>query len=145
MRLSLIISLLLLCFININAQNEIDAISSTLMKYVEGSTEGKPDLLKEAFHPELNLFYVKDKALKVWSGTEYIEDTKQGKPTGESGKIISIDYENNAAVAKLEISHPENPRTYVDYFLLLKLEGGWKIINKSFTKRTSNKLLDAKN
>ena len=124
------------------AQSEFEAISSTLMDYIEGSTEGQPNRLKTAFHPNLNLYSIKkDQTLSIWAGTEYIKDTKEGKPTGEGGKIISIDYENNAAVAKVEISHPKSPSTYIDYFMLLKIEGKWTIIHKMYTKRTSNKIV----
>jgi len=126
----------------INAQSEFELISNTLIDYIEGSTEGQPNRLKIAFHPDLNLYAIgKDQSLTIWSGTDYIKDTKEGKPTGESGKIISINYENNAAVAKVEISHPKNPNTYIDYFMLLKIEGKWTIIHKMYTKRTSNKIV----
>ncbi|MFK7773141.1 MAG: nuclear transport factor 2 family protein [Saprospiraceae bacterium] len=125
----------------VNAQSEIDLISKTLTDYIEGSTEGQPNRLKTAFHPDLNLYSIdKNSKLKIWSGKAYIEDTKEGKPTGEAGKIISIDYENNAAVAKVEISHSKNPSTYIDYFILLKVENKWTIIHKMYTKRTSNKI-----
>lgn len=122
------------------AQSDMELITKTLMDYIEGSTDGQPARLKTAFHPDLNLYYVKDDAVATWSGVEYIKDTKEGKPTGEDGKIISIDYENNAAVAKVEISHPESKSTYIDYFMLLKTNGKWTIIHKMFTKRTSNKV-----
>ena len=49
--------------------------------------------------------------------------------------ITSIDYENNAAQAKVEIDMPGMKRLYTDYFLLLKMEGRWKIVHKSFTYR----------
>ena len=131
--------LLLIClFIGIQtsyAQSELEAISTTLMDYIEGSTNGQPERLKKAFYSDLNLYYVKNDSLKIWSGKAYIDDTKEGKPTGESGKIISIDYENNAAVAKVEISHPKSSSPYIDYFMLLKVEGQWTIIHKMFTKR----------
>ena len=122
------------------AQTDIEQITKTLVDYIEGSTEGQPDRLKGAFHKDLNLYYAKNDTLKIWSGTSYIESTKEGKPTGEAGKIISIDYENTVAVAKVEISHPKSPNTYVDYFMLLKVEGRWKIIHKAYTRRTSNKI-----
>jgi len=70
---------------------------------------------------------------------DYIKDTKEGKPTGEDGKIISIDFENDLAVAKVEISHPKSKSTYIDYFLLAKIESKWTIVHKAYTKRTSNK------
>ncbi len=130
----------------LQAQSDIELITSTLMDYIEGSTDGQPQRLKTAFHPDLNLYSIKkDGKLSIWSGTDYIADTKEGKPTGEDGKIISIDYENNAAVAKDEISHPKSKSTYIDYFMLLKIEGKWTIIHKMYTKRTSNKVFETKN
>ena len=120
------------------AQSEIELITQTLTDYIEGSTNGQPTRLKKAFHPDLNLYAInKDQKLSVWSGTDYIADTKEGKPTGETGTIISIDYENDAAVAKVEIAHPESKVPYVDYFMLLKLNGQWTIIHKMYTKRKS--------
>lgn len=117
--------------------SEIEGITKTLIDYIEGSTNGQPDRLKKAFHPDLNLYYTKDKDLKIWSGMEYIEDTKEGKPTGEIGKIISIDFENDIAVAKVQISHPESDTPYVDYFMLAKIMDKWTIIHKMFTKRVN--------
>ena len=124
----------------LNAQTETELITLALTDYIEGSTNGQPDRLKKVFHPDLNLYYIgKDKKMATWTGVEYIKDTKEGQPTGESGKILSIDYENNAAVAKVEISHPKSTTPYIDYFMLLKIEGNWTIIHKMFTKKTSGK------
>lgn len=132
----LIVLLLILFGFNfLQAQNEIELISNTLNDYIQGSTNGQPDRLTKAFYSDLNLYYVRNDSLGIWSGKDYIKDTKPGVPTGESGKIISIDYENNAAVAKVEISHPESPNPYIDYFMLLKIEGQWTIIHKMYTKR----------
>ena len=39
----------------------------------------------------------------------------------------------DAAIAKAEILIP-NWRVYTDYFLLLKYEGSWKIVHKSYTR-----------
>lgn len=123
----------------VQAQSETDLIKATLTDYIEGSTNGQPDRLKKAFHPDLNLYYVKENKFRVWSGEAYIKDTKEGVPTGETGKILSVDFENDAAVAKVEISHPKSSTPYIDYFMLLKIEGKWTIIHKMFTKKTSSK------
>ncbi len=116
---------------------ETDLIRATLTDYIEGSTNGQPDRLRKAFHKDLNLYSIKNGAVSVWSGKDYINDTKQGKPTGESGKILSIDFENDAAVAKVEISHPNSRQPYVDYFMLLKVKGRWTIIHKMYTRKVS--------
>lgn len=135
-----LIFLLLVFFscLSVQGQNEFELISETLTDYIEGSTNGQPDRLKKAFHPQLNLYSIKkDQELSTWSGVDYIKDTKEGQPTGESGKIISIDFENNAAVAKVEISHPDSPGSYVDYFMLLKIKDHWTIVHKAYTRRVN--------
>lgn len=123
--------------LNLTAQDEKAAIEKTLIDYIEGSTNGQPNRLKKAFHPDLNLYYIKEGKVAVWAGTSYIADTKEGVPTGESGKILNIDYENDAAVAKVEISHPKSDTPYIDYFMLLKEGEEWVIVHKMFTKKTS--------
>lgn len=100
MKNTILLLIILFGIQGITAQSEEALIKETLNKYINGSTGGQPNLLKEAFHPDLNLYYVKNNNVAVWSGTAYIADTKEGKPTGESGKILSIDFTNNAAVAK---------------------------------------------
>lgn len=131
----IMIVLILIAFQSVAAQSEKASIRETLNKYINGSTGGQPELLKEAFHPNLNLYYVKNDTVRIWSGEAYIADTKEGKPTGETGKILSIDYTNDAAVAKVEIAYPGNT-PYIDYFMLLKTENKWTIIHKMFTKKT---------
>jgi hypothetical protein len=117
------------------AQTDEELIRETLTKYIDGSTGGQPKLLEEAFYKDLNLYYVRDDKISVWSGEAYIADTKEGQPTGEKGTILSVDYTNDAAVAKVEIASPGNT-PYIDYFMLLKTKGRWTIIHKMFTKKT---------
>ena len=119
-----------------NAQTEVALIAEALTDYIEGSTNGQPERLRKVFHPDLNLYYVKNDSLRVWSGSAYIESTKEGEPTGEVGKIMSIDYENDIAVAKVQITYPGRT-PYIDYFMLLKLGGQWTIMHKMFTKQTN--------
>ncbi len=122
---------------NLDEKSEIELITATLTDYIEGSTNGQPSRLEKAFYEDLNLYYIKDEELKIWSGKAYIADTKEGKPTGEDGKIISIDYENDIAIAKVQISHPDAKTPYIDYFMLTKIKGHWTIIHKMFTKRVN--------
>lgn len=135
MKKAILLIFVLLGLQSLTAQSDDTLIRETLNKYINGSTGGQPQLLKEAFHPDLNLYYVKDDKVAVWSGEAYIADTKEGQPTGEHGKILSIDYTNNAAVAKVEIAHPKSDTPYIDYFMLLKTNGTWTIVHKMFTKK----------
>ena len=110
-----------------------DRITKTLTDYMEGTANGEPEKLKQAFHPDFKLYAVtEDNELLIRSGEQYIEQIKSGEKIRRIGNIVSIDIENNAATAKVEILMP-NFRLYTDYFLLLKYAGSWKIVQKSYT------------
>ena len=117
-----------------NSKPEIAQITETLMNYIEGTANGEPDRLKKAFHPNFNLYTVTGDSLRTRSGEKYIADIKPGEKTNRIGRIIAIDYEKDAATAKAEIVIP-GWRVFTDYFLLLKYEGSWKIVHKSYTWR----------
>ncbi|MDQ3063478.1 MAG: nuclear transport factor 2 family protein [Acidobacteriota bacterium] len=57
-----------------------------------------------------------------------------GKPADDEAKrkrsIESIDVSGNAAIAKIILDYPTVK--FVDYMSLLKTDGEWKIVNKSF-------------
>lgn len=118
-----------------NSKSDIEQITETLLDYIEGTANGEPDRLKKAFHPDFNLYTVTEKdSLRIRSGKEYIANIKAGEKSNRIGRIISIDFEKDAASAKAEIVIP-NWRIFTDYFLLLKYEGSWKIVQKSYTWR----------
>jgi len=117
-----------------NNQSELAQIEETLMNYIDGTANGEPEKLKNAFHPDFNLYTISNDSLRVRSGKKYIGNVKEGEKSNRIGRIISIDYENDAAIAKAEIIIP-NWRIFTDYFLLMKYEGSWKIVQKSYTSR----------
>ena len=118
-----------------SGDSDIEQITATLTDYIEGTANGEPERLRRAFHPDFNLYTVDDKnKLLVRSGEKYISGVKQGEKSNRIGRIISIDYEKDAATAKVEIVIPKW-RIFTDYFLLVKYEGSWKIVQKSYTWR----------
>ena len=117
-----------------SSKSEIELITTTLMDYIEGTANGEPERLRKAFHSDFNLYTIEKDSLRIRSGEKYISNVKKGEKTNRIGRIISIDYEKDAAIAKAEIVIP-NWRIFTDYFLLLKYEGSWKIVHKSYTWR----------
>ena len=118
-----------------NSPAEIEQITATLMDYIEGTANGEPDRLRKAFHPDFNLYTVTTAdSLNIRSGKAYIGNVQKGEKSNRIGRIIAIDFEKDAAMAKAEIVIP-GWRIYTDYFLLLKYEGSWKIVQKSYTWR----------
>lgn len=134
------IGLMLIAQLSVNAQtenskSEIAQITETLMDYIEVTANGEPERLRKAFHPDFNLYAVTEKdSLLTRSGEKYISNVKVGEKANRIGRIISIDYDKNAAMAKAEIV-VLNWRIFTDYFLLLKYEGSWKIVHKSYSWR----------
>ena len=58
-----------------------------------------------------------------------------GKPPADEAKrkrrIVSIDVAGDAAVAKVELDYPAV--FFVDYLSLLRVDGEWKIAQKTYT------------
>ncbi len=111
-------------------------ITNTLNDYIEGTANGQPDKLMRAFHEDMNLHSISNDTLKVLSGKTYTGYYKPGQKRNRVGKIIFIDFINDAAIAKLEIDYPDRKTLYTDYILLLKVKGQWKIIQKSYTSES---------
>ena len=115
-----------------SSKSEIELITTTLMDYIEGTANGEPERLRKAFHSDFNLYTIEKDSLRIRSGEKYISNVKKGEKANRIGRIISIDYEKDAAIAKAEIVIP-NWRIFTDYFLLIKYEGSWKRVQKSYT------------
>lgn len=116
------------------AQSDLKLIQETLINYIEGTADADRERLEKAFHPDFNLYTVVGKdSLREWDGQDYIAAETENKKE-HTGRIISIDHERDAAIAKVELVIPGSG-VYYDFFLLLKLGDEWKIIHKSYTGR----------
>lgn len=115
-------------------KSNLDQVTEILLDYIEGTANGQPDRLRKAFHSDFNLYTVASDTLWTRSGKQYIAKIKVGEKTNRIGRIISIDIEKDAAMAKVEIVIP-GFRVFTDYFLILKYAGAWKIVHKSYTWR----------
>lgn len=123
---------------NQKEKSDYDQISETLMDYINGTANGDTAQVRKAFHPDFNLYTVTKDSLWIRSGEQYISNIKIGEKNNRIGRIIAIDYEKDAAMAKAEIAVPDW-RIFTDYFLLLKYKGRWRIVQKSYTWREYSK------
>ncbi|ESP91455.1 MULTISPECIES: nuclear transport factor 2 family protein [Pseudoalteromonas] len=116
------------------ANEDIEQIKQVIQWYFDGTAQGKPALVEQAFLPSLELQYVDSSgAFKRWSGQTYISGIEEGRKNNRVGEIIAIDVTGDSAMAKATITNRN--MVYTDYFLLLKLNQGWKITNKIFTRQ----------
>lgn len=120
-------------------KTDTEQVAETLMDYIDGTANGEPARLRKAFHPDFKLYAVTEvDSLLIRSGDQYIKEVQAGKKTNRLGRIVSIDVENNIATAKVEVLIPDF-RLYTDYLMLVKYEGSWKIVQKSYTWKAVSK------
>lgn len=120
-----------------NYPAEYDAILGTLHLYVEGSRQGKSEVMRSAFHPGASFFgYVGD---HLAEGTEVLFDWIDGNGPAPDldSRVLSVDILDSVAIARLEVQGwsgklaGTNGRT-TDVFTLLRTPQGWTIIQKAF-------------
>ena len=88
---------------------------------------------RAAFDPGAKLFFVKrDGTLGQLSQEDWYKGFANVAGKEEQGElqILSVDVTGNAASVKVLETYPTS--TYTDYLSLLKLSGGWKIVNKIY-------------
>jgi len=122
---------------------EQEKLNKALNYYINGTSFNKPDMIKNAFYSEANL-YLTRKDEDVWTvpSKEYVSwftKKEYGSFTGRIGNIISSDINGNIASAKIEIIYPKRKLKYIDLLLLKKVAGEWKIISKTASSEKSNK------
>ena len=125
----------------VSAQSdEKAAVRVPVENYIKGHETGDGEYIKKAFHTEGNMIFVRDGKYMTRSFAEYIKGFT-GKPAADEKdrkrSIESIDVVGNAAVAKVILDYPTVK--FTDYFTLLKIDGEWKIVNKSFNAEQKTK------
>ncbi|WP_224488642.1 nuclear transport factor 2 family protein [Robertkochia flava] len=128
--------------LNAFSQHDEEQIRTSLIKYINGTSFNDSALIDQAFYSEANLYLSKnDTSLWTVPVAEYMgwfKKGEQGQFNGRFGKILSIDHFRNIALAKAEIHIPKSDQTFIDMFLLKKLDGQWKIISKTAYSEESN-------
>lgn len=134
-RLSLLILIgILTSLLPTRAENAEDAaIRQALDHYIQGHATGQGEHFRKVFHPDSKLFAVREGKYWQLTSEEYIARAA-GKPASDEAqrkrRIESIDITGNAAIAKIVLDYPQVK--FTDYMSLLKIDGQWWIVNKTF-------------
>jgi hypothetical protein len=114
-------------------EKEKAAARVPIENYLKGQATGDPEFMRKAFHTEGNMTFVREGKFMSRSFTDFINGFT-GKPAPDEAKrkrwIESVEVSGNAAVGKIILDYPNVK--FVDYMTLLKIDGEWKIVNKSF-------------
>ena len=116
---------------------EYDGISKTIQMYIDGSRQGKSELMRPAFHPDASFFGYAGGQLAV--GPAFLFDwvDKNGPAPKIEPRIASVDILDSIAVVRLEVEGWSGKLAgsdvrMSDLFTLLKTPSGWRIIQKAF-------------
>lgn len=117
-----------------SAQDKDEAgVRKAIEYYLQGHATGNGENHRKAFHPEAKLFWIREGKFAQRTSEDYIAGAP-GKPAADEAQrkrsIEMIDITGNAAVAKVVLDYPNAKLT--DYMSLLKIDGEWKIVNKTF-------------
>lgn len=119
------------------AESEEQGVREALGHYLMGQSTGDGDHYRRVFHPEAKLFAVREGEFWQLTSAEYAQRAPGAPAEDEAQRrrwIDMIDVAGNAAVAKVILDYPQV--RYTDYFTLLKIDGTWMIVNKTFHMET---------
>jgi Putative lumazine-binding len=109
-----------------------DAINATLQNYIEGARTGSSQLMRSAFMDTARVQGSYGGEPADITLDAFCARIDKGGPAADlEARVVAIDLQGTAAVARLEANNWRGFR-YTDFFVLLKRSEGWKIASKVF-------------
>lgn len=132
----------------IQAAAEERAVRAAVEQYFAGHATGSADEMRKAFLPTAHIEGIRNGTFTSWTAEEY-SSRFTGRPAPDESSrrrtIDRVEVSGTAAMASATLVH--GATTFTDYFVLLKVDGAWKIANKVYASRPTaaagpGKLLD---
>ena len=117
-------------------ESEKEEIRKTVQLYFDGMIDRDKSKLDHAFLPQARLIGYRGDQLTITSYEEWSSGTANGDKREKSNyknELVSIRIEGNIALAETELYWPGI--YYYDFLTLIKIEGIWKIVHKSWTEK----------
>ncbi|MEN5084759.1 nuclear transport factor 2 family protein [Bosea sp. TWI1241] len=115
---------------------ELPAIEAAVQTYFDGLYEGDTEKLARVFHPRASLFIEEGGALLVTPVPDWLARVA-GRPSPVSqdlardDRILMID-RPGPVNALVKVQCQVAPKVYVDHLSLIKVEGRWQVVAKSY-------------
>jgi hypothetical protein len=115
--------------------DDYDAIVRVVQLYIDGFNDNDVGKFKEAFHEDAWMFYVNaDGSLYKNLVSRSFEEWATPPSWGVVGRFISVTQVGDAAAVQLSWDRASDKSSgWIDFHNLLKIDGVWKITNKSAT------------
>jgi hypothetical protein len=128
--------LLLLPAVTRGQTAEDKAVRAAIDQYFRGHATANPAEMRKAFLPTAHIEGNREGTFVSWTAEEY-SSRFQGKPAADEASrkrtIDRVEVSGTAAMASATLVH--GATTFTDYFVLLKVNGEWKIANKVYSSR----------
>lgn len=116
--------------------DELESIRETIQLYIDGVHNGNIDLLQQAFHPQAMMYGANPNGNTIVPIEGLINHVSSNKPVVETSEdhrclVTSIRCFGHAATVEMEEMDAYG-HDYINYFQLLKVEGSWVIVSKSY-------------
>jgi hypothetical protein len=96
--------------------------------------------MSKAFLPSAHIEGIREGVFTSWTASEYSGRFTGRPPADEASRKRTIDHvevSGTAAMASATLVH--GATTFTDYFVLLKVNGEWKIANKVYSSRPTGR------
>lgn len=112
------------------------SIEAAVQLYIDGIHQGDTGLLKKAFHPQAMMYGTSGENVTVTPIEGLYAFVEANVPPARSGDlhqcaIVSTRVSGNTASVEMTEDQTYG-HNYVNYFHLLKIDGVWKIVSKSY-------------
>jgi len=109
-----------------------EEIAATLQHYIDGARTGDSALMRKAFLDTAHIRGGYDGKPVDWTLAEFCAlIDKHGPAADVAARVVTIEHEGSAAMARLEAENWRGTR-YTDFFVLVKVAGDWRIASKVF-------------
>ena len=114
--------------------DDYDAISRVLQQCSEGEAKGDVAKLREAFHADARMFgSIAGERYDVPIAELFALAESSPADTGNyRSRVLSVQQTGDAAVGVVAEEGYWGSLSFIDYFLLARIEGVWKIVCKLF-------------
>jgi hypothetical protein len=113
---------------------DFDEIVRVLQLCMEGEAKGDAERLKEAFHEDARMFGEVAGTRYDMPISEFFElaESEPADTGSYQGRVLSVHQVGDAANAVVAEDGYWGSVSFLDFFTLNRIEGTWKIVNKTF-------------
>ena len=113
--------------------DDVRQIRDVVGVYFRGHAIANADTMRAAFLPTAHIEGVRNGTFTSWTVDQYVANFRGTPAADEASRtrvIDVVDHVGSAAMVKATLKH--GATTFTDYFVLLKVDGQWRIANKVY-------------